>query len=334
MLSRHPQWSDRLAAYEAEAAWIIGDWETVERLGDCAPAVGKVLDTVRRRGDLPQALSWARQQIGGEIKNVQYSRAYDAVMRLHQLREIEMIHQSDIKVLHSASAASNKGVITQSLVEDLQNSLKDRFNTSSPSFRNREMLLGIRRTAFSLASATPLRNELGQAWIQTSKIARKAGYDQTAYSAALQAREVDAPFAFVQQAKLLRAHGSTFKALSDLENAVAPLRGQASKATTPDFARDRALAKVCVTNAEVLAETRLFCLRRVGRTRQLALSGMTYCNVSCRLYSWLKSGSSPNAKDSLADLSLESPYYHLGHYYDTMMGDEKTVSVFRRLKRH
>jgi serine/threonine-protein kinase ATR len=68
-----------------------------------------------------------------------------------------------------------------------------------------------------------LKAEIGLSWIASSKIARKAGHAQTAYSATLQAKEAEAPFAFVQQAKLLKGNGEPLKALTDLENGLKPL---------------------------------------------------------------------------------------------------------------
>ena len=68
-----------------------------------------------------------------------------------------------------------------------------------------------------------LKAEIGLSWIASSKIARKAGHEQTAYSATLQAKEAEAPFAFVQQAKLLKGNGEPLKALTDLENGLKPL---------------------------------------------------------------------------------------------------------------
>lgn len=69
-----------------------------------------------------------------------------------------------------------------------------------------------------------LKNERGMAWLTTSKIARKAGHVQTAYSAILQAMALHAPITFVQQAKLMRANGQPLKALSELENILPTLR--------------------------------------------------------------------------------------------------------------
>lgn len=66
------------------------------------------------------------------------------------------------------------------------------------------------------------------AWLTTSKIARKAGHVQTAYSAILQAMSLHAPFTFVQQAKLMRANGQPLKALSELENILPTLRPDSS----------------------------------------------------------------------------------------------------------
>lgn len=66
------------------------------------------------------------------------------------------------------------------------------------------------------------------AWLTTSKIARKDGHVQTAYSAILQAMSLHAPFTFVQQAKLMRANGQPLKALSELGNILPTLRPDSS----------------------------------------------------------------------------------------------------------
>lgn len=76
---------------------------------------------------------------------------------------------------------------------------------------------------FSPATEVALKAEVGRAWIATAKIARKGGFEQTAYSAILQAKESNAEFAFVQQVKLLKATGHPLQALSDLENGLRPI---------------------------------------------------------------------------------------------------------------
>ena len=76
----------------------------------------------------------------------------------------------------------------------------------------------------SLSSNPSLRSTIGQAWIESAKIARKAGHLQTAYSCILQARTFDTPFAFIQSCKLQRKSNEEIKALHELSLAMQALR--------------------------------------------------------------------------------------------------------------
>lgn len=214
--------------------------------------------------DVASALEVARQQIGGQITTREYARVYDAVLQLHMIREVEMIHEVDAKSSTAGQGfnSQNAVAISRRHADTLIASLSDRFQITLPSFRVREELLNKRRAAFSLVQTPRLRTELGQSWVQSAKIARKAGYEQTAYSAALQAHEADAPFAFIQHAKLVRAQGGILKALRELEFPVKQLTLESERrndvvdftrdADEDDFRRDRSLAKVMKRLAIVL----------------------------------------------------------------------------------
>ena len=65
-----------------------------------------------------------------------------------------------------------------------------------------------------------LTREIGKSWLASSKIARKAGQWQTAYSAMLQAQQRKASYAFIESAKLVKASGEPLRALHELENSV------------------------------------------------------------------------------------------------------------------
>jgi serine/threonine-protein kinase ATR len=65
-----------------------------------------------------------------------------------------------------------------------------------------------------------LAEEIGKSWVASAKIARKAGQWQTAYSSMLQAQQSEAPFSFVESAKLLKATGEPLRALQELENSM------------------------------------------------------------------------------------------------------------------
>lgn len=191
-----------------------------------------------------------------------------------------MIYKTDGTIM-SIGNLENREAIVKDHARRLVTNLDDRFNTAAPAFRVREAILSMRRTAFQLSRAPLLKPDIGLAWITSAKIARKAGYEQTAYSATLQAQQVDAPFTFLQQAKLSRVNGGAYKALTELENAVQPLLrlhlkedGRANK-TEEDFQRDRNLAKVglmirlgckaALGQADWLR--RQYCARRDGQTR-------------------------------------------------------------------
>ncbi|UOH82515.1 hypothetical protein LQV05_005222 [Cryptococcus neoformans] len=266
VITRHPDWSLQLAPFAAEAAWIIGDWDTVRQVGPDCPPIGQALLALHEDGDLSSVLTRVRREVGAGITGKGYTPVYEALLQLHLVQEIAMI-QGTKKEIQIVSKSKNRHKVVQQHVRQLTASLDSRFYTTSPAFRVREAILSIRRTALGLMNTPSLNPEIGDAWILSSKIARKAGYEQTAYSATLQAREADAPFAFVQEAKLRRAQGSVFKALTDLQNTLAPLAtdSKASENIEQDsFRRSRDLAK---------------------------------------------------------RLSLESPYYHLGHFYDGQIGD-------------
>ncbi len=97
------------------------------------------------------------------------------------------------------------------------------------------------------------REITGKLWLNSAKIARKAGHSQTAYSAILQAQRSNAPFSFIQSTKLVRARGEPLRALQELENAMrsSGLLGSQRQdnavidLTASDEGETRLKAKVC-----------------------------------------------------------------------------------------
>ena len=79
-----------------------------------------------------------------------------------------------------------------------------------------------------------ITKEIGQSWIASAKIARKAKQWQTAYSATLQAQHSNARFCFMESAKLVKATGEPLRALQDLENSMR-LSGLMEDADTIDL---------------------------------------------------------------------------------------------------
>lgn len=82
-----------------------------------------------------------------------------------------------------------------------------------------------------------ITKEIGQSWIASAKIARKAKQWQTAYSATLQAQQSNARFYFMESAKLVKATGEPLRALQELENSMR-LSGLMEDPNTIDLTAD------------------------------------------------------------------------------------------------
>lgn len=261
VLSRHPDWAKDMSAFEAEAAWIIGDWDTVQAVSERGHAMASVMLDLHRKVDISHSVSLARRAIGEKITSQHYPRAYDSLMQLHILRDVELMEstRSDYLPLHNVL---NGNALQNELKRELLRSLDQRLNRSAPAFRHRETILSVRRTGLGSLGIPAFTAEVGQAWIASAKIARKAGYEQTAYSSVLQAKELDTPFAFIQQVKLLVMQGGPTLASRALKHSLAPMVLGVSKEPGPGpikvgdaagvpydkhdarFERDHKLAKV------------------------------------------------------------------------------------------
>ncbi|GAA5989436.1 hypothetical protein JCM11641_007903 [Rhodosporidiobolus odoratus] len=288
-------WARILAPFNIEASLFVGDWESVEDALDIADlegpeaAFGRVLCAMRdgEDGQVDRAFYEAREQLGGPIVAAgreSYRRVYDSIIHLHVLDELKAIHLSRVE-----SGSQPLPLLVKTL--------KDRLASTSPSFRAREPILNLRRTAFRLAPSIDqaAKAEVGELWLETSKIARKAGHFQTAYSAILQARDCSADYAFFQSAKLFKASGQTHKAIQELENRLKPVlaRLQANP-------KDESLTSYGAPSPLAKASLR--------RVRWMLEAGRVDHNEAAVLFREVQT-LAPN---------WETPLFHLGHFWDRL----------------
>lgn len=187
------------------------------------------------------------------------------------LHELELIATSSLSSLIHSVPGPNEKLLARERVTKMKSALDNRLGRILPSFRAQEPILSMRRTAFDLWCVLPCssfdisqtqsltshslacsgqsaiegvngKEEVGQAWLLSSKIARKAGHSQTAYSAVLQARQYSTPFTFVQDAKLLYTTGQNLRALQELQHSLDPIitsktldKGSLAKVSFPIF---------------------------------------------------------------------------------------------------
>ncbi|EMD40504.1 hypothetical protein CERSUDRAFT_44292 [Gelatoporia subvermispora B] len=228
VLTRNPEWEPQLVGYQVESESMVGNWEEVATLVEktnmqtSAILLAQVLLALRT-GDasaISESLAAARKTLGGPVVASGakgYRRSYDSVLDLHLLHELEIIEKT-------ASFCSGLGHSPErgEIYQRLSHRLDARLDSTFPAFRTREPILSMRRTAFALSRAGDdnFRLAIGQSWLASAKIARKAGYWQTAYSAVLQGRQSNAPFSFMESAKLIKASGEHLRALQDLDNSM------------------------------------------------------------------------------------------------------------------
>ncbi|EKM59861.1 uncharacterized protein PHACADRAFT_181804 [Phanerochaete carnosa HHB-10118-sp] len=223
LLVRNPTWQADLIDYQVESGCIIGDWPIVQSLventsQETSPILlARVLLAMRSgEEDAVQSALWtARRVLGAPIAAAGvrgYRHSYPAVLDLHMLHELQTIYDQG----HACNAQRD----SDESLDSLQHRLTERLDSTLSSFRYREPVLSTRRTVLGLqiGQSPRFKEVIGRSWLLTARLARKAGYKQTAYSALLQAQQLDAPFWFVQGAKLAKAMGDPLRALQEVEN--------------------------------------------------------------------------------------------------------------------
>lgn len=293
VLAVHPQWETMVDSFYVEGCCILSDWAEVkkrlnkEESAQISPphATARVL-LAMHEGDqdtFKKAMREARNLLGKPLiaagKN-SYVSVYDSVTQLHMLHELGMIGE--------ALGVSSTPFASQLKLPELSKALDSRLDATLPSFRTREPLLSVRRSALSTRNRDEFQAEIGQSWISSSKIARRTGHIQSAYSAAMQASQWKAPFAFVQKAKLLALADNSQGALQELNNVIHTIQFSNKDDVTE------------TNNREALANAFLFTARLLNQ------AGRSRPNVLIEQY---KSCTAMHPRS-------EKMWYYLGHYYD------------------
>ncbi|KAJ7055002.1 hypothetical protein C8F01DRAFT_1160647 [Mycena amicta] len=262
VLTRNPEWQESLAGFQVESAWMVGAWNDVQDLVDrtktqnSSTVMARVLLAMRSKDPaaISSSLSVARSVLGMPITAAGprgYRGSYEAVMDLHRTHELELIYNA-MKSLPTGS--QRRSQMRHQIITQLHSSLTARLDSTLPTFRAREPILSMRRTAFALIS-TPgqiSNKEIGRSWLASAKIARKAGQWQTAYSAMLQAGQSNANFAFMESAKLVKATGEPLRALQELENSMRMLGLIDDKPDVVDLTEEDDETKLMKAKAQVL----------------------------------------------------------------------------------
>ena len=159
MLIRNPEWESALVGFHVESAWMVGAWDDVRTMVEhtnvqTSPIVIARLLLAMRAGDqtkINQSLSVARTVLGAPITAAGgkgYRRSYDAVLDLHVTHELEMIHAAITALPPNSQGTSQQ---RRQAMGQLSRTLSARLDSTLPTFRTREPVLSMRRSAFAMS---------------------------------------------------------------------------------------------------------------------------------------------------------------------------------------
>lgn len=138
---------------------MVGAWDDVRGMverneAQSSPIVmARLLLAMRSRDPaaIAQSISVARSVLGGPITAggiKGYRRSYEAVLDLHLTHELEVIHNALTSLPQSQGNTQRR---RREVLAQLSKTLSSRFDATLPTFRTREPILSMRRTAFALS---------------------------------------------------------------------------------------------------------------------------------------------------------------------------------------
>uniref|UniRef100_A0A671M549 Serine/threonine-protein kinase ATR n=1 Tax=Sinocyclocheilus anshuiensis TaxID=1608454 RepID=A0A671M549_9TELE len=224
VLASRPRWKSDLNAYRVEAAWKLSKWDLVEDYiaSDCKSStwgvrLGQMLLAAKKQDSeaFYEKLKVARKEqvvplSAASFECGTYQRGYEYIVRLHMLCELE--HAFTELQKESRDAGGSKK-------PEPKLNWDARLLMTQNSFRAKEPVLALRRALLSLSKGSSCEEQVGECWLQSARVARRAGHHQTAFNALLNA-ENSLSELFIEKAKWLWSKGDVHQALIVLQKGV------------------------------------------------------------------------------------------------------------------
>ncbi|KAM6960680.1 serine/threonine-protein kinase ATR [Aplochiton taeniatus] len=225
VLADRPHWKWDLNTYRVEAAWKLGKWDQLEdylssdrKSSTWGVRLGQMLLSAKKRDSerFYEQLKLVRTEQVVPLSAASYEwgtyqRGYEYIVRLHMLRELEHTFTDLLK--QRQGAPPNPTLLTQDWPERLE--------MTQNSFRAKEPILALRRALLSLTSLPVCEDLIGDCWLQSARVARKAGHHQTAFNALLNGQNTHLAELFTEKAKWLWSKSDVHQALIVLQKGVA-----------------------------------------------------------------------------------------------------------------
>ncbi|XP_032793021.2 serine/threonine-protein kinase ATR [Daphnia magna] len=247
LLQNCPEWRRNLDDYRAECGWRLGQWDLLEDVvkpydltsanNDAAVGWGVGLGQAllaTKTNDLPKMekclrsvrLKQMRVISAINLERNSYPRAYENFVRLHILSEME----SAVSLLDPALIA--KETAFRARFSELLKNWNQRLDGVQASVRYTEPVLIVRRVVLKLIGQQvetkhpqlmeEIEAEIGNSWLVSARLARKAAHFQRAHILQLVASTSPCPppAIYMEQAKLHWAKGEQDQAITVLKRGV------------------------------------------------------------------------------------------------------------------
>ncbi|XP_033108232.1 serine/threonine-protein kinase ATR-like isoform X2 [Anneissia japonica] len=233
ILEERPEWKSQLGSYRIDACWKLAKWDTLEshlqneseKSIDWKVGLGRVLLAAKKldqEGFFKQLQIVRSEQMGplsaASMEQGSYTRGYEYIVRLHMLSEVEQCARA-LMGFQATNSSNSTLKYKNELLSDWENRLK----MTQPSFRTQEPILCLRRVLHNLTydGQDPSKNKVvGHCWLQSAKVARKAGHLQTAFNSLLNVNLFSIPELCIEKAKWLWSKGDSHEALISLQKGV------------------------------------------------------------------------------------------------------------------
>ncbi|KAF9908954.1 serine/threonine-protein kinase M1 [Linnemannia zychae] len=366
----HPGWEESLNDFRISASWKSQRWESLEvalsrAVGSSFEGgLGLLIRDLRenRVAEFEDHLRQTRLLLIAPLAAASmesYSRAYDRVVQLHMLHELEVaFHSWNRTNLPDHSSGSqialnlqNGGTYTER-VRLYQPKLAQRLEMMAPSFKIREQVAMLRRVAFYHIRISDkdmldhedmqyLTDECGRLWLDSARTARKSHNDHLSYSAMLHAEHLGNISAVIERVKWGFSHNNERQAIKTIDSFLtfkrsmaAPSGGSLSRASSSSLARPKssstsgsgssgARQPIVVPNTELLqVEDRVLDKHDRGYIRAKAILLRTRWMDKSNLVSHVEI--SEGFRDAAVECELwEKVYYVAGQYFFKLFESSK-----------
>jgi serine/threonine-protein kinase ATR len=215
-----PEYYSAVVPFAAEAAWVTGRYEILERLmshdgastsQDFNAGLAKAL--LALRNDDLKTFNFEISELRGSVSRsfspsatLSLSTAHSHLLKLHVLYELDML--SGFR--HDSVTA-----------KDIMRSLDRRLDMIGSFTEDKQYVLGVRRAVIELSQYESLTMQhIGSLWLTSSRLSRKANQIDPAHDAVLRAASLEEPAAKIEHARLLWKGGHSRKAIQSLQAAL------------------------------------------------------------------------------------------------------------------